>query len=170
DVIQRGNVLSPGPKVSVSRVLDARSPATICVVPVPKISPPLQTCSGSPAQNAMRVPSGPQCGVPAISVDALIRRRPEPSGCTMYTPRYWGVTNGAGPGKVVLGQEVRVASRSEENAIHLPSGDHDGRKSPAGWRVMSRSLRVVRSRSQISACLFRVETKASDFPSGERLP
>src|SRR3954469_17489275 len=76
----RGNTFSPPPVVIVSRVPDVTSTETIWVVPAPRMRPPPQTCSGSPVQNASRVPSPDQCGVPAVSLGAVTRRRPEPSG------------------------------------------------------------------------------------------
>src|SRR4029077_2162336 len=79
-------------------------------------------------------------------------------------------TNGAGPGAVLFGHAARVGARSDENAIHFPSGDHAGRKSPAGCDVTLRDLCVARSRTQMSACPLRLDTNANVFPSGERAP
>src|SRR5580693_534428 len=60
--------------------------------------------------------------------------------------------------------------RSDENAIHFPSGDQDGRKLAVA-RVRFRAFLVCKSSTQISADpLPREETKASCFPSGESAP
>jgi hypothetical protein len=58
--------------------------------------------------------------------------------------------------------------RSEENAIHWPSGDHDGRKSPPGPDVSAFPFLVARSIVHKSAVPpLRVVTKTICLPSGE---
>ena len=61
-----------------------------------------------------------------------------------------------------------VGSRSVENAIHCPSADQDGLKSPVALLVDFRKLRVAKSRIQRSACPLRVDTNAIDFASGKK--
>jgi hypothetical protein len=69
-----------------------------------------------------------------FSLNDLMKRRSDEHARVQQFAclRNRGVTNEPGPGCVVFGQAVRVGSRSEENAIHCPSGDQAGLKSPAG--------------------------------------
>src|SRR4051794_6690592 len=71
---------------------------------------------------------------------------------------------GAAPGTLV---GVRGESRSDENAILVPSGDQAGRKSPLDPSVRFDSVLFLRSSSQIFAGPSRVDTNASDEPSGD---
>jgi hypothetical protein len=62
-------------------------------------------------------------------------------------------------------------SRSEEKAIHAPSGDHEGRKSPPLPEVSGAAFRVATSRIQRFALPpARVETNTTRAPSGEKAP
>src|SRR4051812_27370318 len=93
---------------------------------------------------------------------SVSERKPLPSRRTMKTRLVWR-------GKKLLGGQSGLGeSRSEENAIHSPSGDHAGRKSPPGWLVRLRSFRDAISRIHTSACPPRSDTKARYFPSGEK--
>jgi len=69
------------------------------------------------------------------------------------------------------GNAPGLVSRSEEKAIHLPSGDHAGRKFPDRLAVRLRTVLLARSISQMFAVPPpRVETKARVLPSGEIVP
>src|SRR5260370_36870823 len=60
--------------------------------------------------------------------------------------------------------------RSDENAIHFPSGDQHGRKLPGAW-VRFRAFLVCKSSTQMSADpVPREDTNASCFPSRQRTP
>ena len=83
-----------------------------------------------------------------------MRRKSLPSGRATKMLVNWGVTNGPGPGWVVSGHDVLAGSRSDENASHWPSGDHAGRKSPAGWLMTRRAaarFKVERPHVRLSA-------------------
>ena len=75
--------------------------------------------------------------------------------------------NGAAPG-VLIG--VRGESRSDENAILVPSGDQAGRKSPLDPSVRFDSVFVLMSSSQMFAAPSRVDTNASHAPFGDSTP
>src|SRR5215472_12078092 len=60
-------------------------------------------------------------------------------------------------------------SRSEENAIHFPSGDHAGRKSPPLPEVRGWTAFVLKSRiHKFAVPAARVETKTICLPSGAK--
>ena len=69
------------------------------------------------------------------------------------------------------GYTPALASRSELNAIHWPSGDQLGLKSPARLLVKFLYFFVVKSNSQMFAFPdARVETKARVVESGDSVP
>ena len=120
----------------------------------------LSVCSAVMQYVMMRRLSAVHFGLPQKLPCALIRFSPEPSGRTMYTSAICCATFPFAPD----GALVLVA----ENAIHLPSGDHDGRKSPPGPDVNALAARVFRSSVHRSAVPpFRVVTKTRFRPSGE---
>ena len=113
--------------------LFSTSMAAIWLVPVANIKPPVHTCSGAALcvddVRAVRRPSGacrdsPSSGVHAPELGAVgahdkntrVLRRHE------RTRSAWRLSLPA--------HDERCGSRSEENAIQFPSGDHCGRNSP----------------------------------------
>src|SRR4051794_4909152 len=100
-------------------------------------------------------------GLPQKFSDVVSCLKSEPSGFTMNIcascrRSHRPCANGAG------------RPRPDVNAIHLPSADHDGRKSPPGPDVNGFTLRVVRSIVQrVAVPAVRVLTKTSCLPSGE---
>src|SRR5205807_1695133 len=120
----------------------------------------LSVCSAVMQYVMMRRLSAVHFGLPQKLPCALIRFSPEPSGRTMYTSAIWRCShrpcaNG------------RLLPRSDENAIHLPSGDHDGRKSPPDPDVSALAARVSRiERPQI--CGAAVSRRDEDEVSSVR--
>src|ERR1017187_4450001 len=90
------------------------------------------------------LPSRDHFGGPQKSPCWESRFNPLPSGRTRYISTRWRCSQRP----FAIGSEL---SRSEEKAIHIPSGDHAGRKSPPGPDVSDLALRVLTSRVQRSA-------------------
>src|SRR5216684_2842699 len=108
-----------------------------------------------------RAPSADHFGVPAKPPTGVRRSRPLPSGLTMYTVVGW--TSSQRPGTASSGP-----SRPDEKAIHRPSGDQLGRKSPPDDLVSCRDAWVATSSSHTCATPPpREETNATVLPSGE---
>src|ERR1700730_18090482 len=100
-------------------------------------------------------------GLPQKLPCSVTRFTLEPSGCTTYTSAIWRCSQRPCAKGSVL-------PRSDEKAIHCPSGDHDGRKLPAAPEASGFALRVSRSSVHRSAVPPpRVVTNTSCRPSGE---
>src|SRR5262245_636703 len=100
-------------------------------------------------------------GLPQKFPGGVVRFRPDPSGLITYTSASCRCSQRPCAKVIAL-------ARVDENAIHFPSGDHDGRKSPPGPEVRDLACRVFRSIVQRCAKPpFRELTNTSCAPFGE---
>src|SRR6185295_10288267 len=120
-------------------------------------------CSAVMQYATRRRPSAVHLGLPQKLPCSVIRFRPEPSGRITYTSAICKCSHRPCANGIVL-------PRVDENAIHLLSGDHVGRKSPAAAAapaatpvVSAFACRVFRSMVHRRAVPpFRELTKTSD--------
>src|ERR1019366_5147010 len=88
--------------------------------------------------------SGVHLGLPQNPPCWEMRLRPLPSGWIRYTSTMCRRSQRPLAGR-------RSLSRSEEKAIHFPSGDQEGRKSPPSPEVSGVALRLATSRTKMLA-------------------
>jgi len=139
---------------------------TICVVPVPRISPPRQTCVGSPVQNAIdfhratvwrsrdltRRADATECAAIGMhDVDAIVLGRDKRT-----RPRQSGVGTGA---------VCRIAIRRERDPVTIRRPCRTEIAGRMSSDVEQRSCREVECPDV--AWPLRLETNASVFPSGD---